>query len=370
MKIYLALILGAGLTLALALAALAEVFPWPQTDDPARIYHCMRAENEPVIDGNLDDDAWQLADWTADFADIRGGQWPAPAWRTRAKMLWDDTCLYIAAELAEPQLQASFTEHDSYIYQRDNDFEVFLDPDGDTHNYFELEMNALNTVWDLLLTRPYRDNGMALDGWDFKGLRTAIELRGTLNDPTDADLGWSLEMAIPWTALAEAAGVPCPPAPGDFWRANFSRVEWRFIDDGSRYVKATDPQTGEPRPEDNWVWSPPGLVSMHYPERWGYVVFADGAPTAAIDELISERDAVSQVLFDVYYLQRDYYAEHGEYALFIADLRWNEQRFATAELRPLIIGDGQHYQASIELPSGGLLWLNETGRTWFQEGQQ
>jgi hypothetical protein len=26
--------------------------------------------------------------------------------------------------------------------------------------------------------------------------------------------------------------------------------------------------------EDNWVWSPQGLINMHVPERWGWVEFA------------------------------------------------------------------------------------------------
>ena len=57
------------------------------------------------------------------------------------------------------------TERDSVIF-RDNDFEVFIDPDGDTHAYYELEINALGTVWDLLLLKPYRDGGPAINGWD------------------------------------------------------------------------------------------------------------------------------------------------------------------------------------------------------------
>jgi len=44
------------------------------------------------------------------------------------QMLWDDECLYIAAEMEEPHLWATLTEHDSIIFH-DNDFEVFLDPD-------------------------------------------------------------------------------------------------------------------------------------------------------------------------------------------------------------------------------------------------
>ena len=347
-------------------AASAESFPRPQTDDPARSYYCQHAAVAPVIDGALDDVVWAVAEWTEDFADISGLDQPVPRYRTRSKLLWDKHCLYIAAQLDEPQLQASFTEHDSYIYQLDNDFEVFLDPDGDTHNYFELEMNALNTVWDLLLTQPYRDNGAALHGWDFKGLRSAVRLDGTLNDASDTDAGWSIEIAIPWTALAEAAGSPCPPEEGDIWRLNFSRVQWRFDWEDGQYVQATNPQTGERLPVDNWVWSPPGLIAMHYPERWGYLVFCDGAPPEAAAGEIAGRDAFSHLLYDLYYCQRDYFEEHGEYACFLADLRWNEQRYATAEYRPLLLGGGTHYTASVELDDGRWLWLDDTGRNWVE----
>jgi len=51
-------------------------------------------------------------------------------------MLWDDQAVYVAAELEEPHVWATLTQHDSVIFQ-DNDFEVFLDPDADGHNYGE-----------------------------------------------------------------------------------------------------------------------------------------------------------------------------------------------------------------------------------------
>ena len=69
------------------------------------------------------------------------------------KMLWDDQYLYIAADLEEPHVWATLTAHDSVIF-RDNDFEVFLNPTGDSVNYFEFEINALNTGWDLFLDKP------------------------------------------------------------------------------------------------------------------------------------------------------------------------------------------------------------------------
>ena len=112
--------------------------------------------------------------------------------------------LYVGADLEEPDVWATLTTRDSVIYQ-ENDFEIFIDPDGDTHEYYELEINALNTVWDLMLVQPYRDGGPAIDAWDIAGLKTAVHVRGTLNRPGDKDDGWSIEIAMPWKVLAEAA---------------------------------------------------------------------------------------------------------------------------------------------------------------------
>ena len=228
-------------------------------------YDCRRASAPVRIDGKLDDPAWQAAPWTADFVDIEGDAKPRPRFRTRAKMLWDDQYFYIAAELEEPHVWATLTKHDAVIFH-DDDFEVFLNPSGDTLNYFEFEMNALNTGWDLFLPKPYKKQGKADNSWEIPGLRTAVQVQGTLNNPRDQDRGWTLEIAFPWTAFASKAPVN-RPKPGESWRVNFSRVEWRVEIRDGRYVKLPGLK------EDNWVWSPQGLIDMHVPEMWGYVRF-------------------------------------------------------------------------------------------------
>ena len=127
-----------------------------------------------------------------------------PSFRTRAKMLWDDAYFYVAAEMVEPDLWGTLRTRETVIFH-DNDFEVFIDPDGDTHAYYELEVNALGTPWDLMLIKPYRDGGRAIDGWDIAGLKVGIDLRGTINRPGDRDDGWTVELAMPWRILREAA---------------------------------------------------------------------------------------------------------------------------------------------------------------------
>src|SRR5579862_1295426 len=279
---------------------------------PPRGYVCYRAASPLVIDGNLNKPAWSAAPWTEDFVDIEGDWRPKPRYRTRARMLWDDDYLYVGAELEEPHVWATQTEHDSVIFQ-DNDFEIFIDPDGDNHDYYEIEINALNTEWDLRLVMPYRDGGPALNSWEIPGLKTAVHVDGTLNDSSDRDRGWSVELAFPWKALAEFANRPTPPHEGDQWRINFSRVEWDIDIVDGQVVKIPD------RKEHNWVWSPQGVIDMHRPETWGYVQFTrlpPGTETYHPDPSAPARD----LLMRIYYAQRAYRADHGIWAPSLSDL--------------------------------------------------
>ena len=99
---------------------------------------------------------------------------------TRAKMLWDEDYFYVAADLEDPDIWGVETQRDAHI--PDPDFEVFIDPDGDALNYMEMEMNALNTVWDLLLDEVYHRRAPDPDwnptAWDWEGIKTAVQIDG------------------------------------------------------------------------------------------------------------------------------------------------------------------------------------------------
>ena len=157
------------------------------------------------------------------------------------------------------------------------------------------------------MPKPYRDGGPALDEWEIPGLKTAVHINGTLNDPSDKDKGWSVEIAFPWKALGVHAGCPAPPRSGDQWRVNFSRVEWltEIVDGGYRKVKG--------KPEDNWVWSPQHAIDMHRPEYWGYVQFSDrtkGPEKFRPDESWNARMRVMAV----YYSQKAFESKHKRWA--------------------------------------------------------
>ena len=308
-------------------------------------YVCYRASGQMVIDGQLDKPAWADVPWTDDFVDIEGDSKPKPRFRTRAKMLWDDQFFYLAAELEEPHVWATIKERDEVIF-RDNDFEIFIDPDGDNHEYYEFEMNALNTVWDLYLSRPYRDGGGVLNNWDIKGMKSAVHVDGTLNNPKDLDRGWTLEVAFPWSALKEMAHRPAPPRDGDQWRLNFSRVEWETEPAGAGYRKIK-------QKEDNWVWSPQGAIDMHRPETWGYVQFST-APVGSVSLRADPSGPARQALMALYQAQADFRRREDRYAKSLVELNFPRLTYESF-LGPLSLETTTSlYEASLEirLPEG------------------
>ena len=72
-------------------------------------YLCHYTTNAITVDGQLDDAAWAQVPWTTDFVDIVGASKPMPRFHTRAKLLWDDNYLYIAADIKEPHVWATLT---------------------------------------------------------------------------------------------------------------------------------------------------------------------------------------------------------------------------------------------------------------------
>jgi hypothetical protein len=363
------LALAAALAASLAAAASADTFSVPAIDWAPREYVCYRTAGPIEIDGALTEEGWRNALWTEPFVDIEGGGKPAPRFLTRAKMLWDDDCFYVAAEMEEPHVWATLSARDAVIFQ-DNDFEVFIDPDGDTHEYYELEVNALGTEWDLLLIKPYRDGGPAVDSWDIRGLRTGVSIDGTRNDPTDTDAGWTVELAIPWVVLEECAGRPAPPEPGDQWRVNFSRVEWRAEAADERYVKLEDPSTGRPLPEDNWVWSPQGLVNMHYPEMWGFVQFSDLKAGEGSEAFTARpEEAAKWALRKVYYAERRWFAERGRYTANRDDLGFTGISASGRYWFPTVTASGRRFEAWLDVPGDGIARMTEDGRVLVEDGR-
>ena len=224
-------------------------------------YVCYRTDGPVKVDGRLDSPSWMRAEWTDLFGHIESPD-IVPEWATRAKMLWDDRFFYVGVEMDCPDVWATNTTRDEHVYSYDPDFEVFIDPDDDGENYMEFGMNAINCAYDFLLHKPYaRGGGETREiGWDWEGLRSGVQINGTLNAPWIEDKSWSAVIAFDYASMrSNAPGSSFPPVNGDVWRVNLSRL----VRDRANTWTGKD-----------WTWSRMGIYSMHIPELYGYVQFS------------------------------------------------------------------------------------------------
>ena len=214
-------VLLAALILPALLCARAEPQPAGRGDPPAgRKAECRRAVGPITVDGNIDEKDWALAQELSDFS----AHWLKRKAKTatKARLLWDDTALYFAAEMVDADLYADVKEHNGMCWLNDV-FELFFKPSPEKLAYYEFQVNALNTQLELFL--PSRGSG----GYErFRsagrlGMVSAVKLRGTLNRWQDRDEGWTVEGRIPWTAFRATGGRP---KAGDVWRFALCRYDY------------------------------------------------------------------------------------------------------------------------------------------------
>lgn len=251
-----------------------------------------------TIDGNIYKETWQQANWSKRFVDMVSGD--AGMYNTQAAILWNDTHLYIAFKAEEPFVSAVLTERDSIIFL-ENDLELFIEG---RDCYYELEVNAANTVYEVFFiwkdaylksgrfitsqfdvhqqhaytfggdydrsgasfwkgTNP-RGIRWAFTNFDMPGLQTAVQVQGTLNDNSNVDQGWTLELAIPWSSLKildEERTVP--PINGDVWTMFLGRFQ-KLMAGGIEVV-----------PHPAMALNCHDIYDTHLPENWSSIAFED-----------------------------------------------------------------------------------------------
>jgi len=204
------------------------------------------------IDGRLDEPAWVAAESVGDFkfAWYKSGKKE----QTVAKMLWDDTHLYVAYICQDAHIWATRTKRGSSVW-KDDCVEVFTAPNIDTpENYFNIEMNVNQAV--LEGHHPRGQGSKSKTRWQAQGIKIAVKVVGTKNDDSDTDQYWILEAAIPLESFS-AVARHTPPKPGDVWRLNLNRLGG-----------ATNQQLSQ--------WSPSSTrqPQFHSPKDFGRVTFS------------------------------------------------------------------------------------------------
>ncbi|MBI2301804.1 MAG: hypothetical protein HYU66_23110 [Armatimonadetes bacterium] len=221
----------------LALALSSPVLAAPVEPPLLTVPRCPAA---PVIDGKLDDAAWQ-------FAAVAGG-YVVPGLGVLARhpattaAMWDERALYLGCHVysgPKPVLAGQKRERDGAVWN-DDAVELFLDPGQTRSHSIQLIVNHLGSFYDA------RDRDPKVD----------LDLQWAAADLPD---GWSCELAVPFAALGRGT-----PAAGERWGATFCSD-----------VNGAGPELS--------TWADTG-PSYDTPARFGTLVFGDG-PAASLGPL-------------------------------------------------------------------------------------
>lgn len=262
-------------------------------------YICRKTAFPIRIDGRLDEWAWQRAPSVSFAGYVNKTEPPYPS---EAKVLWDDDYLYVAFRFLEPDIRSYWTFNEANapyfikewekrdypkVYYKDGEYgpeearieswimlidrfaKIFLDPDGDGRHYMETHINAQNntfTCWYELPLQGCPDlKKGTTDGnnkdilFSMPGMKTAVHIDGTLNNPHDIDTGWTVEVAMPWKTLKHFSVKKRAPLPGEVWGIHLARVFRSEIDNGNEY----------------WGWPYLDIRASHQTEKYGKLRFAD-----------------------------------------------------------------------------------------------
>ncbi len=280
---------GKGSTKRMTTLPSCDSLPIPCNPSEIPTYTSYKVGNKINVDGNLQEKAWNHAERSRAFVDLITGE--STMYRTQAAVLWDQDFLYVAYWIEEPNVWATLTERDAPIY-RDNDVELFI---AGENAYYEFEINALGTIYEVFfiwksvyesagfvelpefdteapLVKDFHGVGfkphprgprIGFWNWDLPQLKTAVQVQGTLNDSTDIDQGWTVEIAIPWAGLkpiAIGSKQTLPPLPGSCLRMDFSRFN-QYREDESD--------------SGGWAWSSHGVWDSHVPECFTRICFSE-----------------------------------------------------------------------------------------------
>lgn len=312
-------------------------------------YNCQWGDSI-TIDGIITEPDWIAAPWSNDFLDIMGTLRPVPKFPTRFKMLRDNQYLYLAMEITATDIQDILSSTDT-LNKANDAVSLFIDPNGDTHDYYEFEISPAGITNDYIYTMPPRDKGKKLQSWSPEGKLMAVKVYGTINNSSDSDYRWNIELALPIDALA---GADCHVTDSATWRINILRRAGYT----QKLNSIADPNN---RP-DNWVWSPQGVDDIHYPEMWGYLHFTSPVSGRPAGSPAHEADSdVYWKLRTLYYAQRVYATKNGAYSADVQELR--SVGYEPYSTDPAIVITANGYEASMKSIISGRLWIiSENGR--------
>lgn len=179
------------------------------------VFEVSKSDGTITVDGKQNETAWGKTE-SRSFDYFYRIEKPGDIQKTKLRMLWDEENLYLFFECEDQYITAREINRDGQPYL-DDCAEIFLIPVPDSldmHFGFEINLNKASNdfVW---LNNFYKGNSGMIKSFDPE-FQVEVSINGTVNDNTDFDNGWMMEMAIP-LKLFKGVDTFSTVASGNMW---------------------------------------------------------------------------------------------------------------------------------------------------------
>ena len=179
------------------------------------IYKVFKTGEPMTIDGKLNEESWSKTEArTLDY--FYRVEKPTDQQKSTFRMLWGEEKFYVFFEMEDQYITAKETKRDGQPYF-DDCAEIFFitAPDSlDTHFGYELNLNK--AVNDFIYFNDYTEGKDVVYKSFNPDFEVEVTYNGTINDNSDIDKGWTMEMAIPYSNFGELGEV-VTIKPGNRW---------------------------------------------------------------------------------------------------------------------------------------------------------
>ena len=179
------------------------------------IFKVSKASEPIIVDGKMEEESWGNTE-VRELGYFYNVEKVDDDQQSSFRMLWDAQNLYLFYQMKDKYLTARETARDGEPYL-DDCAEIFLitAPDSlDTHFGYELNLNKASNDF-IYFNDFYEGKDLAFKAYDPE-FEVEVTYNGTVNDNSDIDIGWTMEMAIP-IANFGSLGQVRPVASGNRW---------------------------------------------------------------------------------------------------------------------------------------------------------
>jgi hypothetical protein len=241
-----------------------------------------RTSGEIVLDGALDEAAWQGAALIDTFFETFPADNTEPPVKTVAYVTYDATHFYVGIHAFDPapeRIRAPYVERDNVLGTDDN-VAVFLDTRNDRQSAVELRVNPRGNQGDASYNDATGNEDFSPDFFYDTAARITAD-------------GWTAEMRIPFSSLRY------PEMPENRWGI----LVWRNYPRDQRYMLHSSPI---PRGSNCWICQSRELTGLTGLPGGGRLVMAPyvtgqqvGAPRAGLGTSIQDDDPEADAGIDV-----------------------------------------------------------------------